>query len=96
MKLEEVQNADGSVGVKQSFMSAKDAGITEINLSSAKESGKHDINGAEIQNTFDVKMNGKTMTAEQTLEDADYLEATLNNDKLTGENMFSQIDIKRR
>ena len=95
MVVEEKDHADskgvGGVGVKQSFMSAKDAGITEINLSSAKESGKHDINGAEIQNTFDVKMNGKTMTAEQTLEDADYLEATLNNDKLTGENMFSQL-----
>ncbi len=98
MVVEENDHADskgvGGVGVKQSFMSAKDAGITEINLSSAKESGKHDINGAEIQNTFDVKMNGKTMTAEQTLEDADYLEATLNNDKLTGENMFSQLTSK--
>ncbi len=98
MVVEEKDHADskgvGGVGVKQSFMSAFDAGITEINLSSAKESGAHDINGAEIQNTFDVKMNGKTMTAEQTLEDADYLEATLNNDKLTGENMFSQLTSK--
>ena len=39
-------------------------------------------------------MTGKTLTAEQTLEDADYLEATLNNDKMTGENMFSQLTSK--
>lgn len=98
MVVEEKDHADskgkGGVGVKQSFMSAADAGITEINLSSMKKSGKHDINGAEIQNTFNVTMNGKTMTAEQSLEDSEYLDATLNNSKLTGENMFSQLTSK--
>ena len=91
MKLEEVQNPDGSVGVKQSFMSAADAGMTEINLSSQKKSGDFNINGSEIQNTFTVKMGGKDMIAEQSMDDDEYLEATLNNDKLTGANMFSQL-----
>ncbi len=91
MKLEEVQNADGSVGVKQSFMSAADAGMTEINLSSTKESNTHDINNSTVQHTFNVKMNGKDMVAEQTLEDQTYIDAVFNNDKITGENMFSQL-----
>ena len=95
MVVEENDKADskgnGGVGVKQSFMSAKDAGITEINLSSAQKNGKYDINGGEIQNTFNVKMGGTTLTAEQAMEDEEYLAATLNNDKLTGENLFSQL-----
>lgn len=91
MRLEEIDNGDGSVGVKQSFMSAADAGITEINLSSAQQSGEFNINNSEIQNTFTVKMNGQTKVAEQALEDDEYLEATLNNDKLTGANLFSQL-----
>lgn len=91
MKLEEIQNADGSVSVQQSFMSAADAGMTEINLSSAKQDGSYNINGSEIQNTFNVKMNGKDMTAEQAMEDNEYIDATLNNTGLVGANMFSQL-----
>ncbi len=91
MKLEEIQNADGSVSVQQSFMSAADAGMTEINLSSAKKDGSYNINGSEVQNTFNVKMNGKNMTAEQAMEDNEYIDATLNNKGLIGNNMFSQL-----
>lgn len=95
MVVEENDKADskgnGGVDVKQSFMSAKDAGITEINLSSAQKNGKYDINGGEIQNTFNVTMNNKTVVAEQAVEDEEYLAATLNNDKLKGENLFSQL-----
>ncbi len=94
-KLEEIQNKDGSVSVQQSFMSAADAGMTEINLSSAKQDGSYNINGSEIQNTFTVKMNGKDMTAEQAMEDNEYIDATLNNAGLIGNNMFSQLGDKQ-
>lgn len=72
-------------------MSAADAGMTEINLSSQKKDGSFNINGSEIQNTFTVKMGGKDMVAEQSMDDNEYLEATLNNDKLQGAKMFSQL-----
>lgn len=91
MKLEEVDNHDGSVGVKQSFMSAADAGITEINLNDKPATDDYNINNSNIQNTFTVTMNGQKKTGEQAMEDDEYLAATLNNEKLTGANLFSQL-----
>lgn len=93
MKIEENDNKKGTVGVKQSFMSAADAGITEINLSAIKD-GSYNINGGEVQNTFNVKMGGKNLTGEQVVDDHDYLEATLNNSALTGEKLFSQLSTR--
>jgi len=91
MKLEEIDNGDGSVGVKQSFMSAADAGMTEINLSSAVEDGSIDINNAKIEHRFNITLNGKTKAAEQAVEDEIYINTVINNDKLTGEKMFTQL-----
>lgn len=91
MKLEEIQNADGSVSVQQSFMSAADAGMTEIDLTPTNKDTSYNVNGSEIQTTFNVKMGGKNMTAEQAMEDNEYIDATLNNEGLVGNNMFSQL-----
>ncbi len=36
-------------------------------------------------------MNGNNFTAEQAMEDDDYIAATLENDAVMGTNMFSQL-----
>ncbi len=91
MKLEEVDNKDGTVSVQQSFMSAADAGITRIDLTPTNEGDSYNINNSQVQTTFNVTMNGDTKVAEQAMEDGDYIDATLNNQAIVGSNMFSQL-----
>lgn len=91
MKLEEIDNGDGTVSVQQSFMSAANAGITKIDLTPTNKGDSYNINNSQIQTTFNVTMNGDTKTAEQSMEDEDYISATLNNKGITGTNMFSQL-----
>jgi len=91
MQLKEVQNEDGSVSVQQSFISAADAGITKIDLTPTNEGDSYNINNTQVQTTFNVTMNGETVTAEQANEDNDYISATLENEAVMGTNMFSTL-----
>lgn len=92
MQLKEVTNPDGSVSVQQSFVSAWDAGITKIDLTPTNQDGNsYNINNTQVQTTFNVTMGGEQLTAEQAMEDDDYISATLENEAVMGVNMFSQL-----
>lgn len=91
MQLKEIDNGDGTVSVQQSFISAWDAGITKIDLTPTNNEDSYNINNTQVQTTFNVTMNGNNFTAEQAMEDDDYIAATLENDAVMGTNMFSQL-----
>lgn len=96
MEMKHVKQPDGSTKLEPAFTNAWDLGIREIDTNGRKKtdqdgSGYTNINDADVENTFDIKMkNGKVLTGEQKYETQDYINTVYS--KGFGENIFSKLN----
>lgn len=64
---------------EQSFVTAQEAGVTSIDLSSYKETGYKMANGNEHLGSFNINAQGETIEGYQTLDNVNWLKANYGN-----------------